>query len=83
MAMKKRISSNRRNEAPVNKKCFFCEAGKEPSYTDSATLKKYMSDRARIVGKGRTGVCSRHQRVLSKAIKHARHLALLPFVPSL
>ncbi len=83
MAMKKRINNIKRNEAPVNKKCFFCESQKSPIYTDTATLKRYMSDRARIVGKARSGVCSRHQRLVTKAIKHARHLALLPFVPSL
>jgi small subunit ribosomal protein S18 len=63
-----------------NKKCSFCESGKLPSYTDSATLKRYISDRARIQPKMRTGICSKHQRRLTKNIKYARHLALLPFV---
>ena len=67
----------------VNKKCYFCESGKTPLYTDSATLKKYTSDRARIQPKLRTGLCSKHQRALTKNIKYARHLALLPFVNQL
>ena len=64
----------------ATKKCSFCEGEREPSYLDSATLKRYTSDRARIQPKMRTGVCSKHQRRLTKHIKYARHLALLPFV---
>jgi small subunit ribosomal protein S18 len=66
----------------TKKVCFFCENSKNPDYTDSATLKKFMSDRARIVSRQRTGACSKHQRQISKEIKHARHLALMPFIPS-
>ncbi len=62
------------------KVCFFCENNKKPTYTDSQTLRKFMSDRSRIVSHLRSGVCSKHQRGVSKEIKHARHLALLPFV---
>lgn len=67
----------------TKKVCFFCENAKEPDYTDSATLKKFMNDRTRIVARARSGVCSRHQRLVAKEIKHARHLALLPFVPTI
>lgn len=62
------------------KVCYFCEGSKEPLFTDSATLKKYVSDRSRIVPKIRTGLCSRHQRRLTKEIKYARHLSMLPFI---
>ncbi len=64
----------------TNKKCAFCEGEKKPSYIDSSNLKRYVSDRARIQPKMRTGTCSKHQRQLTKHIKYARHLALLPFV---
>lgn len=64
----------------LKKVCFFCESGKLPTYTDSSTLKRFISDRSRIVAKMRTGACSRHQRRLTKEIKYARHLALLPFI---
>jgi len=64
----------------TNKKCAFCEGEKSPTYTDTAALKRYTSDRARIQPKMRTGVCSKHQRQVTKHIKYARHLALLPFV---
>lgn len=61
------------------KVCLFCESKKEPIYTDSVTLRKFISGRARIVGKLRSGVCSKHQRRLTREIKRARHLSLLPF----
>lgn len=60
--------------------CVFCEGKKEPDFTDAASLRKFMSDRSRIQPRARTGVCSKHQRRVTKHIKYARHLALLPFV---
>ncbi|EKD91214.1 MAG: Ribosomal protein S18 [uncultured bacterium] len=65
----------------TKKVCHFCENSLEPSYTDSSALRKFMNDRARISSRLRSGVCSKHQRALSREIKHARHLAILPFVP--
>lgn len=62
------------------KTCFFCDNNKEPIFTDSASLRKFMSDRSRINPKQRSGVCSKHQRVLTSQIKYARHLAMLPFI---
>lgn len=61
--------------------CPFClsEDGKQPSYTDVATLKKFVSDRGKIVPGARSGACAKHQRTVGTAIKRARHLALLPF----
>jgi len=70
--------------APRPKKvCYFCETKTLPTYTDVITLRKFMNDRAKITGKMRTGACSKHQRAITREIKHARHLALLPFVPSI
>lgn len=60
--------------------CLFCESKSEPSFTDSVVLKKFMSDRSRILPRLKTGVCSKHQRGITREIKHARHLALLPFI---
>lgn len=65
---------------PVN--CPFCNEGYEPSYKKSDELKKYMTERAKILGRARTGICTKHQRRLTTSIKHARHLGLLPFTPS-
>ncbi|MBI4078791.1 MAG: 30S ribosomal protein S18 [Candidatus Levybacteria bacterium] len=62
------------------KHCFFCEEKKEPSYTDAEVLRRFISERGKIVGRVRSGVCARHQRRLTLAIKHARHLAILSFL---
>ena len=63
--------------------CPFCKTGKDPDYKDYKELVKYLSDRAKILGRDRTGVCARHQKKLSTAIKRARYLGLLPFVPGM
>ena len=84
--MAKKLNKRRRRiikEEPVSRNCIFCKTNKNPDYKDFESLSKYVSDRARILGKDRTGICSKHQRRLSTAIKRARHLALLPYVPSL
>lgn len=67
----------------VKRNCPFCKNKTSPDYKDVATLQKYMSDRAKLLGKDHTGICAKHQRRLSVAIKRARHLALLPFVPTI
>ena len=48
-------------------------------YKDIPRLRRYISDRAKIDPRRRTGTCAKHQRILATAIKRARHLALLPF----
>jgi len=69
-------------ETKISKKsCYFCQSKTSPAYTDLATLRKYLTDRAKIVAKLRSGVCSKHQRAVAKNIKYARHLDLLPFTP--
>ena len=60
--------------------CFFCKQKTSPDWEDAEKLKEYLSTRARITSRLFTGVCVGHQRQLSKAIKRARHLGLLPFV---
>lgn len=63
-----------------NKSCYFCINNKQPDYKEVEILKKFITDRAKIVARSRTGVCQKHQKRLTKAIKRARHLSLLPFV---
>jgi small subunit ribosomal protein S18 len=65
----------------VVKKCQFCISKKDPLYIDSATLKRFINDRAKISPRTRSGVCAKHQRKLAKHIKYSRHLGLLPFTP--
>ena len=63
------------------RECFFCQKKSDPTYLDLVSLRRFLTDRAKIVGRERSGVCARHQRAVTKNIKYARHLALLPFVP--
>jgi small subunit ribosomal protein S18 len=62
------------------KGCSFCKSKTVPRWEDYEKFSEFLSPRARIMGSQFTGTCAKHQRKLSKAIKQARHLALLPFV---
>ena len=72
---KKSYSGARRKKV-----CQFC-ADKETvvDYKDVETLKKYVSERGKILPRRITGTCSTHQRAVTIAIKRARHLALMPY----
>ena len=78
--MKKKIIKKKRNLREVAKECFFCKEKKNPDFLDAETLKKFISERGKIQSRQRTGVCSKHQRKLTTAVKRARLIALLPFV---
>ena len=70
----------RRYFPPRRRVCAFCvEKVKHIDYKDIPRLRRYISDRAKIDPRRRTGTCAKHQRILATAIKRARHLALLPF----
>ena len=49
-------------------------------YKDTVKLRKYLSERSKILPRRTTGVCAHHQRLLTEAIKRARQVALLPYV---
>jgi small subunit ribosomal protein S18 len=59
--------------------CYFCDKKIEPNYLDIDSLAPFITDRAKILGVAYSGLCAKHQRRVSIAIKRARHLALLPF----
>lgn len=63
------------------KRCPFTTAGiKSIDYKDIETLKKFITDRGKILPRRITGVTAHYQKLLVSAIKRARHMALLPFV---
>jgi small subunit ribosomal protein S18 len=67
---------------PKRKVCLFCrDKVTYIDYKDPARLRPYISDRGKISPRRKSGTCAKHQRALAIAIKRARHLALLPFVP--
>ena len=60
--------------------CYFCkEKVSHIDYKDVATLRRYVSDRAKIRSRQVTGNCARHQREVATAVKNAREMALLPY----
>lgn len=69
----------RRKLPPVVRDCPFCKKESILNYKEVEVLKKYITERGKIIGKDRTGICSKHQRGLAREIKRARFLALLPF----
>lgn len=78
MKKRKQVRKIRKNVVP--KKCYYCEEKKEPNYLDTSSLKKFLTERGKIIPRSRNGVCAKHQRRLTISIKRARHLALLPFI---
>lgn len=62
------------------KVCVFCvEKTEKIDYKDVAKLKKYVTEKGKMLPRRMTGVCAAHQRILATAIKQARMVALLPF----
>jgi small subunit ribosomal protein S18 len=63
------------------KTCPVCESrSRVLDYKDERTLSRFITDRGKILPSRLSGMCARHQRQLSTAIKRARHLALLPYI---
>ncbi len=69
-----------RRYRPRKKVCAFCaDKNATIDYKKADKLKKYVSDRGKILPRRITGTCSKHQRELTTAIKRARQVALLPY----
>ncbi len=75
--MKRRGGAGIRRRKKV---CVFCGKDNEISYKDTAKLKKYVSERGKILPRRVTGCCAKHQRAITVAVKRARHVALMPYV---
>lgn len=83
------FNKTEKTDSPMRKKggmrrrkkvCVFCGKDNVIDYKDTAKLKKYVSERGKILPRRITGTCAKHQRVLTVAIKRARHVALMPYV---
>ena len=73
--MKRRGGMRRRKKV-----CVFCgEKNNEIDFKDVNKLKRYVSERGKILPRRITGNCAKHQRALTVAIKRARHVALMPY----
>lgn len=63
------------------KVCYFCsEKIDYIDFKDTTVLRKYISERAKILPRRVSGTCAKHQRQLTTAIKRARHMSLLPYI---
>ena len=76
------VNNNRRNNMRRRKKvCYFTKNNVESiDYKDVELLKKFISERGKILPRRVTGTSAKYQRMLTTAIKRARHMALLPYV---
>lgn len=63
------------------KNCPVCEASiRVIDYKDERMLSRFLTERGKIIPSRLSGMCARHQRQMSTAVKRARHIALLPFI---
>ena len=70
------MNRNRRKKV-----CQFCvDKATSIDYKDAAKLRRFISERSKILPRRTTGTCAMHQRQLTDAIKRARQIALLPYV---
>jgi small subunit ribosomal protein S18 len=70
----------RRRDSRTPRSCALCgENVKRIDYKDIERLENYLDEGGRIRSRRRTHTCARHQRMVTRAIKRARHVALLPF----
>jgi len=61
--------------------CAFCvEKVSYIDYKEPEVLRRYMTEHGRLRPRRQTGTCAKHQRELARAVKRARHIALIPFV---
>ena len=83
------FNKTEKTDSPMRKKggmrrrkkvCVFCGKDNVIDYKDTAKLKKYVSERGKILPRRITGTSAKHQRALTVAIKRARHVALMPYV---
>ena len=83
MAFNKTAEGSSMNRIPMRRRkkvCVFCGKDNVIDYKDINKLKRYISERGKILPRRITGNCAKHQRALTVAIKRARHLAMMPYV---
>lgn len=81
-------NTDRRSDSPRRrtggrrrkKVCVFCGKDNVIDYKDVNKLKRYVSERGKILPRRITGNCAKHQRAITVAVKRARHVALMPYV---
>jgi small subunit ribosomal protein S18 len=77
----KKRAAAKKERRPKRKVCNFCADKSQPelNYKDANRLRKYISERGKILPRRISGNCAKHQRILTVAVKRARVIAFLPF----
>ena len=76
-----RVAPKKYKKVSRKKVCQFCvDHLDEIDYKDVAKLKRYITEKGKILPRRQTGTCAKHQRLVTVAIKRAREMALLPYV---
>ena len=70
----------KRRGPPRKKVCSFCtDKNAKIDYKNPAMIKRFVTERGKIVPRRISGMCAKHQRELCRAVKRARHIALMPY----
>lgn len=81
VAVEEKAAPRKYKRTSRRKVCTFCvEKADSIDYKDIAKLRKYVTEKGKILPRRQTGTCARHQRMVTNAIKRARFMALLPYV---
>ncbi|GIW69735.1 MAG: hypothetical protein KatS3mg101_0482 [Patescibacteria group bacterium] len=78
MATKKKTTKTQR-KVRKNTECYFTQTGTTPDYKEVLVLRRFISDRGKIIPQKYSGVTSTHQRKLAREIKRARYMGLIPY----
>lgn len=80
--MAKRTSQNknkRKFKINKNQKCYFTESNTVPDYKDVLVLRRFVSERGKLMAQKYSGLTAKHQRKLSAEVKKARFMGLIPY----
>ena len=83
MAFNKTAEGSSMKRRPMRRRkkvCVFCGKDNVIDYKDINKLKRYISERGKILPRRITGTCAKHQRAITIAVKRARQIAILPYV---
>lgn len=73
----------RKKRVIIKKNCYYCVNNRtQVNFQDITLLKKFVSSYQKIAPRRRSGLCATHQRKVANAIKRARELSLMPYIPS-
>lgn len=79
MARIKRKTRKSRRTRQAELECYFTKTKTKPDYKEVLVLRRFITDRGKVSPQSRTGLTAKNQRLLAKAIKRARFMALLPY----